>query len=511
MPPPAEQRPLRRSRSRSPETSSRYQTRRRTYGRQTYEERKDGRTGRVRVVIDLTSSPDPEAMPDPGCDHHVGAGSQTSIWSTLDHMLPTPQNISTPREKTTLFGAIGVPKQSLWNKNPLQQQTDSTASSNLGIHGIAAALLASPSRRTDLLQSVFSGAFGTPLQPCSISKPLQKPTVPPLETESGIGAITAAFQASPSKRDAILQKTFSRVFRTPIQSGMTNSLPRKLVINLTGDDTDTYSDAGSASSLPPVADNISRRTRSFTKNSDLFDVANISRPAQSTKNPDPFYGTVVIDRNRYSAKKLAQEIHSTPLSYDGTYNYIFWTDGSVLNCGTAGAAAVWLNPNRQQWHSVTEKAKSQTKSSEIAELMGIEIALSQASTFIERFQQSDPYVLKHRHMVYVFSNSSGSLEMIKRAHLTPLGRQVERQPLLKKILENSIALRRVSAQVELHWIPGHSGITGNVIADNQARKAANSNKLGKQVSLGPIAHFSKPSGPEECYQTLEAYECNGAY
>ncbi|KAJ5641957.1 hypothetical protein N7490_005957 [Penicillium lividum] len=504
MSPPVEQRPSRRSRSRSPEIPSRYQTRRRNYGRQTYEERKDGRAGRERVVIDLTSSPDPEAMPDLGCDHHIGASSQTSISSTLgfvrtDHMLPTPQTTSTPRENPTVFGAIGVPKQSLWHGNPLQQPTGSTASSNLGIHGIAAALLASPSKRTDLLQSVFSGAFGASLQPCSISNPLQKPTVPPLETNSGIGAITAAFQASPSKRDAILQKTFSRAFGTPIQSGMTNILPRKLVINLTGDDSNTYSDARSVSPLSPAADNISRRTRSFTKKSDLFDVANISRPARSTKDPDPFYGTVVIDRNRYSAKQLAQKMHSTPLFYHGTYNYIFWTDGSVLNCGTAGAAAVWLNPDRQRWHSVTEKAKSRTKSSEIAELMGIEIALSQASTFIGRFQQSVPYVLEHRHMVYVFSDSSGSLEMIKRAHLTPLGRQVERQPLLKKILENSIALQRVGAQVELHWIPGHSGITGNVIADNQARKAANSNKLGRQVSLGPIAHPSKPSEPEEYY------------
>ncbi|KAJ6110785.1 hypothetical protein N7486_003020 [Penicillium sp. IBT 16267x] len=206
------------------------------------------------------------------------------------------------------------------------------------------------------------------------------------------------------------------------------------------------------------------------------------------RNPEPFSGKVVNDLNRTAAKKLASEMLEMPLYKNGVYYYIFWTDGSFCRPKTGnegGAAAVWIDPERQEWHSVREKPLCQPTNSHDTELLGIELALWQASSFIAKFQQDYPSTLNARHEVFVFTDSSASLHMIPRAHLTPLCKDWAREYLLTKILNAGAVLKRLGAHTQLHWVPGHDRVIGNVIADREAKSAAHGDYVGRQVAWGP--------------------------
>ncbi|KAJ5524135.1 hypothetical protein N7494_010785 [Penicillium frequentans] len=251
---------------------------------------------------------------------------------------------------------------------------------------------------------------------------------------------------------------------------------------------------GGSQKLEPPSHPLPRRVVGSSKITGS-DAILVPSPSQSflATNPEPFSGKVVNDLNRVTAKKLASDMLKMPLYKDGVYYYIFWTDGSFQRVGAlnkGGAAAVWFDPTRDEWYSWREKPPYGDTTSNDAELLGIGIALRTASSFIAKFQQNHPFIPVARHEVFVFTDSSACLQLIPRAHFYPLCKQWARQSLLGDILEASASLKRLGANIQLHWVPSHSGVIGNEVADREARYAAHGEYVGQQASSGP---WERPS------------------
>lgn len=273
----------------------------------------------------------------------------------------------------------------------------------------------------------------------------------------GIHGIAAAFRGPESERANRIRTTFADAFGGS----------RKLDL---------------PSRSPPHNHPLPPRT-----DSDASLVPSSSRSALA-KNPEPFSGKVVNNLNRTVAKKLASDMLEMPLYKDGVYYYIFWTDGSfqrVNTCNKGGAAAVWFDSTRHEWYSWREKPPYGETTSNDTELLGIGIALRKASSFIAKFQQDYPAIINARHEVFVFTDSSACLQLIPRAHFYPLCKQWARESLLTDILEASALLKQLGANIQLHWVPSHSGVIGNEVADREARYAAHDEYVGQQAPSRP--------------------------
>ncbi|KAJ5947967.1 hypothetical protein N7466_000982 [Penicillium verhagenii] len=308
---------------------------------------------------------------------------------------------------------------------------------------------------------------------------------PPQNRQSpGIHEIRAAFRGPALERVERIKSAFSRAFSRAQTAG--SSLPDRVTSFLAA----AAADADQKAPLRSTARNSHVNERTSTSS---LPKKPSWAPLAVAKDPEAFSGEVVIEKNRAAAKRLALSMHEVPLFRDGVYNYIFWTDGSVMNnydVSLAGAAAVWLDPEHRKWYSVKENSDVPFMKSDQAELLGIEIALSHAHKFIGLFHKCHPSSLKHRHEVFIFTDSSGSLEMIKKAHLTPLLRDPIRRYLLKRIVKASTDLQQLGAGTHLHWVPGHNGVFGNQTADKEAREAARSGMQGQPSSTSAVSQWN---------------------
>ncbi|KAH8743751.1 hypothetical protein F5883DRAFT_440660 [Diaporthe sp. PMI_573] len=57
-------------------------------------------------------------------------------------------------------------------------------------------------------------------------------------------------------------------------------------------------------------------------------------------------------------------------------------------------------------------------------------------------------------------------------HISPTDQWLRGDPILRKLVARSQYFCGVGVEVEIRWVPGHSGVEGNVHADAAARSAA---------------------------------------
>ncbi|KAJ5536069.1 hypothetical protein N7513_009255 [Penicillium frequentans] len=413
-------------------------------------------TYREPVDLSSTSTPDPIFIPHPlpisrqPSTHRDGEGIHDA--ANIPHSFQTyrePVNLSSNSTPDPIFTPHPL---------PISRQP-STHRDCEGIHGIAAAFRGPESQRADKIRATFADAFGGSQKPDLTSQiPSQTPSQIPCRPHSHPpGGLPPHPVASSFK------EVYDSIF-------------------------------GGSQKLEPPSHPLPRRVVGSSKFTGS-DAILVPSPSQSffATNPEPFSGKVVNDLNRVTAKKLASDMLKMPLYKDGVYYYIFWTDGSFQRVGAlnkGGAAAVWFDPTRDEWYSWREKPPYGDTTSNDAELLGIGIALRTASSFIAKFQQNHPFIPVARHEVFVFTDSSACLQLIPRAHFYPLCKQWARQSLLGDILEASASLKRLGANIQLHWVPSHSGVIGNEVADREARYAAHGEYVGQQASSGP---WERPS------------------
>lgn len=435
-----------------------------------------------RLVIDLVT-PEPEVIPT-----IESAVIEDITAANIPHPFQTykePADLSSTSTPDPIF----IP-----HPLPISRQP-STYRDGEGIHGIAAAFRGPESQRADRIRATFADAFGGSQKPDLTSQiPSQIPSQVPGQVPSQIPTRPHSHPPSgpPSHPVAFsFKEVYDSVFGGSQKlEAPSHPLPHRVATSLKGPDHDDDPDPDPARLSDPPRHRVVGSLKNI--GSDAILVPNSSRPVFAI-NPEPFSGKVVNDLDRTAAKKLASDMLKMPLYKTGVYYYIFWTDGSFQRVGAlnkVGAAAVWFDPTRDEWYSWREKPPHGDTTSNDAELLGIGIALRTASSFIAKFQQNHPVIPDARHEVFVFTDSSACLQLIPRAHFYPLCKQWARQSLLGDILESSVLLKRLGANIQLHWVPSHSGVIGNEVADREARYAAHGEYVGQQASSGP---WERPS------------------
>ncbi|RFU75554.1 tick transposon [Trichoderma arundinaceum] len=85
--------------------------------------------------------------------------------------------------------------------------------------------------------------------------------------------------------------------------------------------------------------------------------------------------------------------------------------------------------------------------------------------------------------VIVFTDSVSALQRIQKIQKSAVTEaQLLGDPIIHKLITRSQYLRRIGVQLELRWVPGHSKVEGNALADTEARYAAKNQDIG--VLLG---------------------------
>ena len=141
----------------------------------------------------------------------------------------------------------------------------------------------------------------------------------------------------------------------------------------------------------------------------------------------------------------------------------FYTDGSLAE-GKVAAACVAKLPHKREW--VRNSYRLGTNSLFTiyeAELVGVYLALMQ----VER--EFIPPHIPTPHTVFIHSDSLAVLSAIVQLQTTKTG-----QYLIKQVLDKIERIKRMKGRegtiVQLNWIPGHTGIYGNELADRTANE-----------------------------------------
>lgn len=105
-----------------------------------------------------------------------------------------------------------------------------------------------------------------------------------------------------------------------------------------------------------------------------------------------------------------------------------------------------------------------TEMAAIAE--GLAIALSQILLFSSGQR-------KDKAKVIIFADCQAAIHHVNKFQRTsPSEGRVYGNPIVRKLVTRSQYLRSLGVEVEIRWVPGHSGVEGNIRADAAARSAA---------------------------------------
>ncbi|OOQ89023.1 hypothetical protein PEBR_10304 [Penicillium brasilianum] len=201
-------------------------------------------------------------------------------------------------------------------------------------------------------------------------------------------------------------------------------------------------------------------------------------PAASSKpiNPGPaktcrFQG-VIEHRRQQEAMYFAMKMEASVLKTDRIHRHIFWTDGSIVYGACAAAAVAWKQPPSLKWMTEGFPYPYCIQSTDVVEMFAIAHALRRA---VDEVRQARNRVMAGSHLpvtheVFVFTDSIGALNNVKYDawgyHIPEKCRQAH------TIIDYSMELRNLGARLELHLVPGHSGVPGNTEAHRAAYIAA---------------------------------------
>lgn len=224
-----------------------------------------------------------------------------------------------------------------------------------------------------------------------------------------------------------------------------------------------------------------KRKRSLTPSSDkpvLAAPASNALVLSTPQNTEPkgagrFRG-IIGHKRAQEALDFAWKMENCVMKTGSTHRHIFWTDGSIVYRACAAGAVVWKQQPSWKWMSEGFAYPYLTESTDVVEMFAIAHALKRA---VDEVKQSlsdagKDLHLEITHEVFVFTDSLGALTGVERDTLEKGARVRITSEQAHTIIKYSIDLDNLGAKVELHLVPGHSGVPGNDNAHAAAYAAA---------------------------------------
>ncbi|KAJ5272413.1 hypothetical protein N7478_007538 [Penicillium angulare] len=243
-----------------------------------------------------------------------------------------------------------------------------------------------------------------------------------------------------------------------------------VVIDLTGDDWETEDDSDTDKSESIL---ISSAPTSPT----------LPYPS-NVQIDEPTYEILFKIRRRPNALDFAKEMLDMPTISGSLHYHIFWTDGSLPRHGNGGAAVVWKAELWGKWKSLRRQLR-QPDHSNLTELHGIEMAVGQALKLVQEDRGVRQTPLTDQ--VVILTDCTSCLNMIEDHYLDRYRSPRIYLSSVRLITGCLTDLRKMGVIIELHWVPAHSGIFGNELADREARSAARIDMKSRQAgSKNPL-------------------------
>ncbi|GAD99991.1 hypothetical protein TSTA_089820 [Paecilomyces variotii No. 5] len=205
-----------------------------------------------------------------------------------------------------------------------------------------------------------------------------------------------------------------------------------------------------------------------------------------SKLPDPLprMADVVWIRDRETALCRAMQNEQSLRPKIGQRG-VFWTDGSRLHDGRAGAAVAYHVLSEEGSYEWTGTAYHFCPcrlplNSDDVELYAISVALEIA---LAQADSRDPVV--------IFSDSHTALQFVRDWRtfddMSHHFSRVAGADVLRRLAD----LQSANVEVRFEWVPGHSGVLGNTIADKMAKHAAENGHgpegiCRTEVAISPI-------------------------
>lgn len=190
-----------------------------------------------------------------------------------------------------------------------------------------------------------------------------------------------------------------------------------------------------------------------------------------------FHGHVIVECREDAIRTAANATNSV----DGPRQLVLFVDGSRFTnikdkwkrkapaSRKAAGAAVVYQTHDQVWEERTFNLADghNSKRAEMAALAeGLAIALSQIVLLASSHQAG-------RSRVIIFTDCQQAMNRIERFRRESLGEgRLRSDPIVRKLVTRSQFLCGLGVEVEIRWVPSHSGVEGNVRADAAAQSAA---------------------------------------
>ncbi|GLI75235.1 hypothetical protein PoHVEF18_003488 [Penicillium ochrochloron] len=181
---------------------------------------------------------------------------------------------------------------------------------------------------------------------------------------------------------------------------------------------------------------------------------------------------VITHRKAEEALDFAWRMEACKIRTERTHHHIFWTDASIVFGACAAGAVVWKQPPSWAWNSQGFHYPYLTQSTDVVEMFAIAHALKRA---VDDVKQSLGDSVKDVNVqitqrVFVFTDSIAALTGVENEAQSDRVRSTSEQA--RTIIGYSVDLDNLGAKVELHLVPGHTGVPGNDRAHKAAYEAA---------------------------------------